>query len=66
MAYCALWPLQSSSLALLGAMLPVVTAFGVVTAAAAPAVPVRLSWQTTATPIAGYQQEPPFPSSCGR
>ena len=51
-----LQPLQSSSLAELGATAPVATVVAVFAAAAeadAPAGPERLSWQTTATPIAG-------------
>ena len=51
--YFGLWPLQSSSFTGFGAIVPVVTALAVVAAVAAPAVPVRLSWQMTATPIAG-------------
>src|SRR5690348_7851287 len=34
-------------------MLPAVTALAVLAVVAAPAVPIRLSWQMTATPIAG-------------
>ena len=51
--YSGLQPLQSSSLTGLGATAPVATALAVVAAVAAPAVPVRLSWQMTAMPIAG-------------
>src|SRR5581483_1017901 len=54
--YFWLCALQSSSLTALGLIGPEVTAVVpavVVPAVVAPAVPVRLSWQMTATPIAG-------------
>src|SRR5215468_4190763 len=54
--YLWLQPLQSSSLAELGAMAPVATlvpAFAVAADVDAPAEPVRLSWQMTAAAIAG-------------
>src|SRR6516164_3688307 len=54
--YLWLQPLQSSSLAELGATAPVATLVPVFAVAAevdAPAAPVRLSWQMTAAAIAG-------------
>ena len=54
--YLWLQPLQSSSLAELGATAPVATVvavFAVAAVADAPAEPARLSWQMTAAAIAG-------------
>ena len=64
-AYFGLQPLQSTSLTGLGAMLPVVAAFAVAEAVAAPAVPVKLSWQMTATPIAGTSNSRHFRPPAG-
>src|SRR3954469_24457267 len=79
-AYLGLRALQSSSPALLGAMLPAVAALAVVATAAAPRAPPRGGAPAPPPPRRtrqaqladdreahrGYQQQPPSPSSCGR
>ena len=49
----------------IGAMLTVIAAFAAAEAVAAPAVPVKLSWQMTATPIAGTSSSRHFRPPAG-